>query len=255
MNSCENIKEMLVLHSERALDPENNRRVDEHLAGCVSCRAESEQIARLRGWLADPELFEPVQDMTWQLLPEQLAQRARTLPATRRWVLPRLGLPRWAWSAAAVMVLVLGIVATLRFRAPGPPPAQTVQGATGNDAFISRMRSAYAREATSDYLVGCQSLLLDLTSAEKKCTAGRYDVALEVARARQLLQQKRMLDAELNVSDVARARNLCDDLECFLVNLSTAQTCETRDALRIMERFIEKQQLLLRINIIQAGIS
>jgi hypothetical protein len=48
---------------------------------------------------------------------------------------------------------------------------------------------------------------------------------------------------------------LCDDLEQFLLNLSTAQECETGDALRTMERFIESEQLLLRIRVIGSGIS
>jgi hypothetical protein len=103
--------------------------------------------------------------------------------------------------------------------------------------------------------MGCQSLLVDLISAEKTCAVDRYDVALEVTRAGRLLKEKRMLDAELHVPDVARAKALCDDLENFLVSLSVAQECESGDAVRGMERFIENKQLLLRINLMQSGIS
>jgi hypothetical protein len=117
------------------------------------------------------------------------------------------------------------------------------------------MRTAYAREATSQYLGGCHALLLDLASAEGKCDAGGFDVSFEVARARQLLQQKRMLDAEPAVPATEHARGLCDDLERFLLDLSTAEKCETADSLRSLERFIQSEQLLLRIKVIQAGIS
>jgi len=64
-----------------------------------------------------------------------------------------------------------------------------------------------------------------------------------------------MLDAELSVPDVAHARTLCDELERFLVSLSASQDCETRDALLTMERSIERDQLLLRINLVQSGIA
>jgi hypothetical protein len=245
---------MLVLYADGALDADDARRVAEHLAGCRDCRAESEQILRIREWLTDPGLFEPVQDMTWQLLPEKLAGRARELK-DRRWGLSALRIPKWALSAAALVVLACGLIWMMRLREPVQPVAQPALIAPGNEAFLNRVRTAYAREATSDYLTGCQGLLLDLACTEAKCNGDRYDVSLEVARARQLLEQKRRLDAELSVPGVARAKDLCDELERFLVNLSTAQTCETPVALHRMESLIEKEQLLLRIKVLQSGIS
>lgn len=254
MSDCDTMKEMLVLYADRALDPEEARRVAEHLTGCRDCRAESEQIVRIREWLTDPELFEPVQDLTWQLLPEKLAGRVARLQG-RRWSLFGLGFPKWALSAAALVALACGLIWTMRLRAPAPPAAQPALVAPGNEAFLDKVRTVYAREATSRYLVGCQGLLLDLACTEARCEGDRYDVSLEVARARQLLEQKRMLDAELSVPDVARAKGLCDELERFLVNLSTTQACETPVALHRMESLIEKEQLLLRIKVLQSGIS
>ena len=64
-----------------------------------------------------------------------------------------------------------------------------------------------------------------------------------------------MLDSELNAPGLAHARPLCDELESLLVNLSTSQECETQDAIQSMGNVIEQQQLLLRINVVQSGIS
>jgi len=252
MSDCDAIKEMLVLYADGALDPVETRRAAEHLTGCHDCRAEWAQIVRIREWLTDPELFEPVQDLTWQLLPEKLAGRVARLQS-RRWT--RLRFSKLALSAAALVALACGLIWTIRLRAPAPPAAQPALVAPGNEAFLDKVRTVYAREATSRYLAGCQGLLLDLACTEAKCNGDRYDVSLEVARARQLLEQKRMLDAELSVPDVARAKGLCDELERFLVHLSTAQTCETPVALHQMESLIEKEQLLLRIKVLQSGIS
>jgi hypothetical protein len=117
------------------------------------------------------------------------------------------------------------------------------------------MRTAYAREATAQYLSSCQDLLLDFVSSDKTCAGDRYDVSFEVTRARQLLDEKRMLDAQLQVPEVAHAKALCDELERFLVGLSMSQDCESDAAVRTMEQFIESKQLLFRIDLMQSGIS
>lgn len=254
MSSCDATREMLVLYAEGVLEPEEKSLVEEHLSGCADCSDEVAQIARIRGWLADSELFEPAQDLTWQLLPERLAGRAR-LQAGRKRSLFGLGVPKLALSTAALLMIACGLIWIQRYTAPAPPGVTPVRLAAGNEAFLDRVHTAYAREATAQYLSGCQDLLLDLISAEKTCAGDRYDVSLEVTRARQLLQEKSTLDAELRVPDVAHAKSLCDELEHFLVNLSLSQECETSDSLRAMERFIEKEQLLLRINLTQTGIS
>jgi hypothetical protein len=91
--------------------------------------------------------------------------------------------------------------------------------------------------------------------AEKSCEGEKYDVSLEVAQARQLLRRKRMLDAELQSPAVAHAKSLCDELEGLLVNLSTSDRCESPDRVHRMERFIEREKLLLRINVLQSELS
>ncbi len=253
MSDCNAVREALVLYLEGVLDPEESRSIEAHLAVCPACRAESEQIGAVRKWLADPRLFEAPQDHAWHLLPDRLAARA-SLQAGRLGIFGIIS-PRWGLAAAAVIVFGCGLVLMLRRQVPAPSPAQPTFIAAGNEAFLHRVRAVYARQVTSRYLAGCQDLLLDLTSTDKKCASDRYDVSFEVNRARQLLREKRMLDAELNRPNVALAKNLCDELEQFLVNLSTSQICEKPDVLHGLERVIERKQLMLRINLAQSGIS
>jgi hypothetical protein len=254
MNSCRTIQPLLVLHAEKALTAEEQGHVEAHLATCPACRTEVEEISRIRSWLSDPGLFEPEQNLAWQLLPEKLVARAR-LAADDRPRKHALHLPKWALGVLALLLVAGGSIWMMRSRVAAPDGAGRAAIASGNQAFLEKMRAVYAREATSQYLSGCQDLLLDLMSAEKSCAGDRYDVALEVSRARQLLDQKRLLENNLSVPEVSRAKGLCDQLEQFLVNLSMSSECETDDSMRNMERFIEKEQLLLRINLLQAGIS
>jgi len=54
--------------------------------------------------------------------------------------------------------------------------------------------------------------------------------------------------------EIARARELCDELENFLVSVSTSEKCETPDRVRSFERSVERRRLLLRINVLQADL-
>ena len=193
MNSCGTIQPLLVLYSEQALTAEERGLVEAHLDTCHICRSEAEEISRIRIWLSDPDLFEPEPGLVWQLLPEKLAARAGSAVDER----PRklaLHVPKWALGAVALLLVACGSIWMMRYRVATPPMAGPAAIAAGNQAFLEKMRTVYAREATSQYLSGCQDLLLDLMRAEKSCAGDRYDVALEVSRARQLLQQKQLLE-------------------------------------------------------------
>ncbi len=254
MDNCGKIKELLVLHSEDALDAPQSAEVREHLESCPNCKREAGEINQIRAWLADPEIFSPNQDLSWQILPRTLAARAKSLPTVKRWLPANFGSLGWTLSMAATIVLAFGSVWLVNRPRPEPEVA-SMATAPGNAAFLGRMQNAYAREATALYLSECQDLLLSLMRAGKNCPGQNYDVSLEVERAQRLLQRKQLLEAELKSPDVERAKPLCDELENFLVNLSTSDRCETLDKMRRMESFIQREQLLLRISLLQSELS
>lgn len=255
MNACDSVRDTLVLYAEHALDDEENRRVSAHLEECPACREESEKIRAVIGWLADPELFKPAEDLAWQVLPGKLAAGLSAPRGARRWIPVHFGTLGWGLTLAASLVLACGLVYMLQQSAPAPSPAGVPAAASGNQAFLARIQSLYARETTAGYLAECRDLLVNLLRTRENCEGSNLDVSLEVARAQQLLQRKRMLAPELKTPDVARAQALCDEIENFLVNLSTAQACARPEEIRRMERYIEREQLLLRINVLQAELS
>jgi hypothetical protein len=255
MSECESIRSLLVLHSEGLLDEIEARRVTVHLEACAACRSEADGIRAVRGWLSDPGLFAPDRNYTWQMLPETLASRAKA--ARRSWLPLNYGSPGWALSAAATLLIGFTLIYWAGRTADRPSPAAAARPAAvapGNEAFLGRIYTAHARSATSEYLAACQDLLIDTLMAEPSCDKREYDVSAEVMRARDLLQRKRLLDSELAVPEVARAKGLCDELEGFLLNLSLSEKCESRDKMHRMERYIQKQQLLLRIRVLQGEL-
>ncbi len=257
MSECGAIRELLVLFGEGALSPELHRTVLGHLSGCPGCSREAAELEGVRRMLADPQLFAPEPTHAWQLLPQRLASRVGEISA-RKWWAPADGGSR-AWTLATAATLALAVAFAWMAPRQAPPVGQALEeglpAAPGNEEFLGRMQTAYARQATTVYLTRCQDLLIDVVRAEKGCSGEGYDVSLEVARARDLLAQKQLLDRELATPDVARAKDLCDELEQFLVNLSTSGKCESPDKLLRMENFIRRQQLLLRINVLQSELS
>ena len=253
MNNCESARDLLVLFAEKELSPEQERRVKEHLALCEDCRRELSDIESVRAALSDPELFLPP-GYPWQHLPRALAARAGRMTPVPRWVPSNLRPLGWAASLAASVLLAVGLIQLIQRPGRVDPPA-IARSVPGNGPFLRRMESQYAREATARYLNECQDLLLNLVRAEQDCEGDGHDVSAEVTRARELLQRKRMLDAELRAPDVARAKELCDELENLLVNLSTSDDCESRDKLQLMQRFIRKEQLFLRIDLLTSELS
>lgn len=242
-----------MLYLEEELSPDERAPIQAHLAECLLCREEIAGLESVRSALADPVLFLPQNDST-EFLPRSLAARAQELSRPKSW---RRFEPRsfaWALGLAASLVLGFTLIWTLN-RPEQPLTPVTPQVSRGNNAFLKQMQSVYARESTSQYLSGCQDLLLNVIRSEKTCQGAKHDVSLEIAQARGLLQQKRLLDSELKRPEVARAKELCDELESFLVDLSTSEKCETSGRLRTLEQFIQREQLLLRINLLRSELS
>jgi hypothetical protein len=254
MDNCAAIMERLVLYAEGELDALQCGEVRKHLETCARCRAEAEKIGQIREWLTDPELFAPDTNYAWQQLPRRMAARAESTAQVKWWLPANLGSLGWTLSKAATILLACGAVWFVSRPVPAPKVVATAP-APGNAVFLAKMQAAYAREATARYLSECQDLLLTLMRAGRNCDNDKYDVSLEVTRARELLQRKQLLESELSSPNVAPAKPLCDELESFLVNLSTSDRCETLEKMRRMERYIREQQLLLRINLLQSELS
>ncbi len=270
MTDCAETKDRLVMFAENELSPEQAKTVASHVAECDGCRSELAAINSIRGVLSDHGLFAPGQDYAWQGFPGKMAARAAALVSGETSTTPgvferfarmvRTGSRQslgWTLTAAATLALTITMVTTGSRIVPTEPPQQHLSERVppGNEAFLGRIQVAYAREATSRYLFECHDLLLTVVRAEKSCAGQGYDVSQEVGRARELLAQKQFLDHELNAPEVARAKGLCDELERFLVNLSTAEKCERPERMKHMERYIEREQLLLRINMLQSELS
>jgi anti-sigma factor RsiW len=105
MCTNKDIQELLPAYLEQALDSDERSRVELHLSRCGECRAEVEILRVLAA--------EPVPDpgdAFWAAMPGRVkramhAEEERKASWWRSSVPLSLTLPRWAWAAAAVMVV------------------------------------------------------------------------------------------------------------------------------------------------------
>lgn len=253
MSTCDDIRDALVLYVEGVLSEGEAARIREHLQRCPGCFREIRAVGGVIDSLADPGLFQPEEDLAWQLLPARLAARAGAGPAAARW-LPLHFSPRaWGLTMAALLVIVCGSIRLVERHAIQPPPATA--DASGNQAFLARIQSLQARGSVAEYLAQCRDLLLDLLRAKETCADGGLELSLEVDRARRLLERRRLLVSGLAGPEAVQVGAVCDEIENFLVALSTSEACLRPEDIRRLESHIEKEQLLLRIRLLQAELS
>jgi anti-sigma factor RsiW len=109
-----NIKELLPAYAEQTLAPTEAKRVEEHLAACEDCRSET---ALLRIMLAD--VVPDPGETFWTTMPDRVyravqEQKSNTGRFALSWLADRLTMPRWAWVAASVGVVLIISLFTLR---------------------------------------------------------------------------------------------------------------------------------------------
>jgi hypothetical protein len=249
MISCQEIMELLVLEAEGELDFAQAVAVQEHLKSCEACSRESDGIRAIREMLQEPGLFAPEEDRAWDSLPTRCVLEAAKIRPFR----PVRFALRWALPLAACVVLGLGFAWMMR--RPGHPVETASAPPAGNAAFLEKIDQELATSATARYLAECQELLVDMLKASRSCKGKGYDMSQEIVRARELLQARRILEAESDSPEVARAKDLCEDLDAVMLSLSLSQDCESPDKYRWIEGVVEKERLLLRIRLLQSEIS
>ena len=225
-----------------------------HVESCAVCR---EEAARLRRILnrADHERAEIQKEMDsidWAALPEKIADRAfrESAAAVRR--RGRVEFPQWVPVRPVFAALVLGLVlgaAGMYLAVKRPAPDLSVRGDYyASPGFIDRIEQTLARREAIDYLERSQGLLLDFLQA---ADAGGPERGLWPApdRVRELLGQKKYLNAHFENPRMAQAKAVCDQIELLFMELFRLSEDLTDDETARIRSFIEDRQLLLNIRL------
>lgn len=213
----------------------------QHLASCTTCRAEFAQIKDLLDGIRTapvPVRNERYGREVWARLEPRLS---RSTP--HWWARP------WIFAPAAAALLVCTFVAGMLTNRPRPATQVSAQVAVASNAgFSEKDRQRVLQGAVRDHLERSEVLLAQLVHA----TPANLDLSQERSRARDLLEENRLLRETASRSgDQARAA-LLDDLERVFLDLANAPTQLSSKDVTELQRRIDNQGLLFRVRITTA---
>lgn len=232
--------------------------MSEHNDKCPDCRAEADAYEKLvrETEAVKAEIREAAATVDWDALPALIADRAAAehqKPARsgsaarlRAWFAPFRLTPVLAGAAAGLVVGAVAMYFTLR--APGPRPAPG-SGYFASGEFLDRAELEQARRNTVDYLEKSQYVLLDMLDPAEPGPV--VPAAVRAERARDLVQKKRYLNAQLERYPMAKAKAICDQIELLFRELAQVGDDLPAAELGRLRGFVEERQLLLKINLVK----
>lgn len=197
----------------------------EHLVNCAECGTRFRQLEETLASLRDypvPERDDSYGAEVWARLAPQL----QTVRTKRKWL--------WAWSVVPALAAMLAItffagVWTERQRTLLP----------------DNSRERVLLMAMSDHLERSQIVLAELVHA----SSGAADLRTERDRARNLLEENRLLrQTAIHLGD-RRDAALLDDLERVLLDLANGSPDRNSEDLKMLQQRVESDGLLWKVRI------
>jgi hypothetical protein len=196
------------------------------------------------------EIRQAAGSVDWNALSVRIADRAAAGPDPA---------PRpLAWLAAfrmrpALAGLAAGLVvgAAAMYFALKAPTGRTGGGGTyfASGEFLDRAELELARRNIVDYLDKSQYVLLDVF--ESKDEGPGVPAALRSEQARDLLQKKKYLNAQLETYQMAKAKAICDQIEMLFVELSQLDGELAVGEMDRIRDYVRDRHLLLKINLVK----
>ncbi len=260
MRKCKKYEKDLVAFLSGELEEENRARVAFHLERCDHCQGEIQNVKEIME-SADslsPELEKTMASIDWESLPSKIAdtvfEEAPHFPR-KGWLERFLGFlfqPKLRPVYAGVLTgILIGSIATIVIlRSPFLGVRSEREFLVSQD-FLERVELEMARRETLDYLNRSQYLLLDFVQAPPEQGREFWKTEFASKKARDLLSKKKYINPQLNKFQMAKAKEICDQIELLFFELiQISDQLSVEDLMRI-QRLIEEKQLLLKIKLLR----
>jgi len=263
MSDCRSIQKDLAAYLSGDLSGDFALSVKEHLAMCPKCNKEFENIKRILDG-ADSlhdDIRKVMATIDWDALPGRITRAVfekeeSVRPETKARTFWQAAFqPRWRPVYAGVAAgLVLGVILTLVFFKPGAlrTPAVGAKYYASNEV-IDRVELQMAKRDTLDYLERSEYLILDFiqSSPEKAKLLQKEQAGL---KAKDLLSKKRYINQQLDRIEMAKAKEICNQIEFLFLELSQISEELTVDEIEKIQKLVEQKQLLLKIKLLKKEI-
>jgi hypothetical protein len=256
MNACKIGRDEWIAYVGHELDAGREDALRRHLGSCRPCRDEVESLRALfdeTGAVGD-EIRAAMASVDWKTLPARIAARLpERAPAT-----PGLGarLRELAWSprlrpalaGLAAGIILGGAAAFIALRGPFGRGDGADFHASGE--FLERVELELARRQTLDYLDKSQYLILDVLETPAGSGLSRPDAAASL-EARDLIARKKYLNPRLDDLRMAKAKDICDQIELLVFELSQLSPEVGAAEVERIRGMVRDRQLLMKIRLVK----
>jgi hypothetical protein len=239
------------------LDAIEEEKVRRHLQACSLCGQELTELQQaLRS--ADslnPEMEKVIGSVNWEALSEKIVHsvsvegaRPERLAWRERF---RLLAPKFKPVFAGVLLGVLVGALAMYFLFRGSPLRRNGgEKFFASGEFLDRIDIEIARRETLDYLEKSQYVLLEFARADTG--KGKFEPrGLAAQQARELLEKKKFLNPQLEKVRMAKAKEICDQIELLFYELSQISESLRDEKRQEIQNMIEEKNLLLKIKILR----
>lgn len=260
MKPCQKIHRQLAAYLSGELEKDVRAGIEAHLEVCSRCRKEAAALGEVMETvdMLAPDLENVMATVDWEGLPERIADRVfkDTVHGPERKKHAGGGAfffrHHWKPVLAALLtgVLLGALTTTWLVRSPRRVASpETVFNVTPD--FLEQVDLELARRETLDYLEKSQVLLLDFVQADPARAAQTWPGDVAVRQARDLLYKKKYINRQLDNFRMAKAKQICDQIEFLIVELTQVSDGLSEAEISTIQDYIGKRQLLLKINLLQ----
>jgi hypothetical protein len=260
---CKKINRDLVAFLYGELDKNINVEVRSHLDICPQCQEELRELKRVvrAADSLNDKVEEAMASVDWETLPEQISNAVfadkSALPqrAPRKSFWKTLAHSRLKPVYASLLVgIVLGSIVTLIVMRTSPLREAQGESFIVSQDFLERVEIEMARRDTLDYLEKSQYVLLDFVHASPEEAPKSWQYNLASQTAKDLLAKKRYINPQLDKFQMAKAKEICDQIEFLFFELTQVSDQLTEEDLHNIQDLIEEKQLLLKIKLLKKDL-
>jgi hypothetical protein len=261
--TCKKISRELVAFLYGELDKDKTEEVRTHLDICPICQEEVrgiKELIRSADSLKD-DVEEAMESVDWDTLPNQISETVfedrspHSQRAARRSFWESLVQSRLKPVYAALLAgLVLGSLATLIVTRTSFLRESRGESFFVSQEFLERIELELARRDTLDYLEKSQYVLLDFIQASPGQAPQSWRRDLVSQAAEDLIAKKRYINPQLDKFRMAKAKEICDQIEFLFFELTQVSDHLSEEDLQNIQNLIEEKQLLLKIKLLKKDL-
>ncbi len=260
MKDCKIHTKDLVAFLYGELDACTREQIEKHLQSCEQCNHELSGLERIvkEADTLRPDIAKAMASIEWETVPNRIAEfvfddqqaadsRSRFRNFFNALLQPHL---KPVYAALCVGLFLGSIVTFLVVRMPFSDRAPR-EGFFATSEFLDRVEVEMARRETLDYLEKSQYVLLDFVQASSERSTEVWRQSLSSQRAKDLLTKKKYINPQLEKFRMAKAKEICDQIELLFFELTQLSGQLSDEDLTKIQNIIEDKQLLLKIKLLR----